>query len=694
MAQTQASPAVTEPGLSQRQILIVMSGLLLGMLLAALDQTIVATALPTIAGDLHGLSRLSWVVTAYLLASTVCTPLWGKLGDLYGRKVFFQAAIVIFLVGSVLAGLSQTMTELIIFRALQGVGGGGLMVGAQTIVGDVVPPRDRGRYQGFFGAVFGVTSVIGPLIGGFFVDTLSWRWVFYVNLPVGVIALIVVAAVLPSRRGTGQHKIDYLGTIMIGGAATSLVLLTSLGGVTYPWRSGPTVTLGVLAVAFTIAFIVAERRAAQPVLPLRLFRQRVFSAAGAIGFVVGFAMFGALTYLPQYEQVVRGVSPTSSGLRLLPMMAGLLITSIGTGQLISRWGRYKIFPVLGTAVMTAGLYLLSHLSPSTSTLNASLSMLVLGAGIGATMQVLVIAVQNAVDYADLGAATSGTTFFRSIGGSFGTAVFGAIFDHVLPGNITSALHGLKLPPGISITSGASPAALDRLPAPLHAALVSGYSASIRTVFLAAVPIGALAFVLTFTLKELPLRRTAQAVDPADRLAPTARPTIRTSDEEMRRAVSSLLRHEVRHEVYADLVAKSGTGVSPRAGWLLLRVGEHDRESRAELARCLRISLPDLRDRMTELVRAGYVTPDGEGGPGGAGPDEAEALTEAGRLAYERIFAARQDRIGLLLEGWQPDQHPRLLELLGSITHELAASHERPGPDLDSGRAARTGRGRA
>ncbi len=674
----------TQPELSQRQILIVMSGLLLGMLLAALDQTIVATALPTIAGDLHGLSRLSWVVTAYLLASTVCTPLWGKLGDLYGRKMFFQAAIVIFLVGSVLAGLSQTMTELIIFRALQGVGGGGLMVGAQTIVGDVVPPRDRGRYQGFFGAVFGVTSVIGPLIGGFFVDTLSWRWVFYVNLPVGVIALIVVAAVLPGRRGAGQHTIDYLGTIMIGGAATSLVLLTSLGGVTYPWGSGPIVTLAVLAVAFTIAFIVAERRAAEPVLPLHLFRQRVFGAAGAIGFAVGFAMFGALTYLPQYQQVVRGVSPTGSGLRLLPLMAGLLITSIGTGQLISRWGRYKIFPVVGTAVMTVGLYLLSHLSPSTSTLNASLSMLVLGAGIGATMQVLVIAVQNAVDYADLGAATSGTTFFRSIGGSFGTAVFGAIFDHVLPGNIASALHGLTLPPGIGITSGASPATLATLPAPVHAALVSGYAASIRTVFLAAVPVGALAFVLTFTLKELPLRRTAQAVDQADRLAPTARPTIRTSDDEMRRAVSSLLRHEVRHEVYSDLVAKSGIGVSPRAGWLLLRVGEHAGETRSELAHCLRISVADLSGRMRELVQAGYVQPDGAGAP-----DEAERLTEAGQAAYDRIFAARHDRIALLLDGWQPQQHPRLLELLSSITHELAASHERPGPDLD--RAAGTAR---
>ena len=343
-----------QPQLGQRQILIIMTGLMLGMFLAALDQTIVATALPTIAGDLHSLSRLSWVVTAYLLASTVSTPLWGKLGDQYGRKIFFQAAIVIFLIGSALAGLSQTMTELIIFRAIQGIGGGGLMVGAQTIIGDVVPPRERGRYQGFFGAVFGVTSVVGPLIGGFFVDNLSWRWVFYVNLPIGVIALIVVAAVLPGRRGRGQHSIDYLGTVMIGGAASSLVLLTSLGGVTYPWGSGPVITLGVLAVVFAIGFVVVERRAAEPVLPLHLFRHRVFSAAGAIGFVVGFAMFGALTYLPQYFQVVRGVSPTISGLRLLPLMAGLLLTSIGTGQLITRRGRYKVFPVFGTAVMTVG----------------------------------------------------------------------------------------------------------------------------------------------------------------------------------------------------------------------------------------------------------------------------------------------------------------------------------------------------
>jgi EmrB/QacA subfamily drug resistance transporter len=665
------------PGqLGQRRTLVIIGALLLGMLLAALDQTIVATALPTIAGDLHGLSHLSWVVTAYLLASTVSTPLWGKLGDLYGRKAFFQAAIVIFLIGSVLAGLAHTMLELIAFRAVQGIGGGGLLTGAQTIVADVVPARERGRYQGLFGSVFGVTSVIGPLIGGFFVDNLSWRWVFYVNLPIGAVALAVVTAVLPGKLRRVQHSIDYLGTVLLAGAVSSLVLLTSLGGTTYRWSSAPIFVLGAAAVVLGAGFVWAESRAAEPVVPLHLFRNRVFSAAGAIGFVVGFAMFGAIAYLPQYMQIVKGSSPTISGLRLLPLMVGLLATSISTGRLVSRWGRYRVFPIVGTAVMTLGLYLLSHLGVATSDWLSSLYMLVLGAGIGASLQVLVVAVQNAVSYADLGAATGGATFFRSIGGSFGTAIFGAVFANVLPGNLAASLHGLSLPRGVTAASGASPAVLARLPAAVHAGYISGYATSLQTVFLVAVPFGALAFLLSWTLKDIPLRTTTGTPDPADTLAPTARPTVRTSDQEMERALTVLLSRERRHEVYASLASTAGVQVAPRAAWLLLRVGQHPGMSRHDLAGRLDLTDADLEQRLTELITAGYV----RALPASLG--EPVPLTETGQHAFDQLSLARHDRVARLCADWHPDQHPALLALLDRLTHQLAASGDAPGRDLD------------
>jgi EmrB/QacA subfamily drug resistance transporter len=495
-------------------VLVILGSLLLGMLLAALDQTIVATALPTIVGDLGGAEHISWIVTAYLLAATVSTPLWGKLGDLYGRKFFFQLSIAIFLVGSALSGLATSMLWLIVSRAVQGLGGGGLIVGAQAIVGDVVSPRERGKYQGLFGAVFAVTTVIGPLIGGLLTQHASWRWVFYVNLPIGAVALAVTAVVLPSNLSRIKRVIDYWGAVLLALGVTAIVLLTSLGGTSYPWNSVQTYVFGAVAIVLLVAWALVERRAAEPILPLRLFANKVFSATSAIGFVVGFAMFGAITYLPVFLQVAKGSGPTQSGLQLLPMMAGVLTTSIGSGLLISRWGRYKVFPVIGTAVMTLGLYLLSTVGADTATGIMYLYMLVFGAGLGGVMQVLVIAVQNAVAHSDLGIATAGATFFRSIGGSFGTAVFGAIFANVLGGRLADALRGVHIPPGLEGT--VNPARLAHLPPPLLSAVVNAYASTIQTVFLVAVPIAAVAFLLTWLLPEIQLRHTVGDTHAEDR----------------------------------------------------------------------------------------------------------------------------------------------------------------------------------
>jgi EmrB/QacA subfamily drug resistance transporter len=509
-----------------RRVLVVLSALMLGMVLASLDQTIVATALPTIAGDLHGLNHLAWVVTAYLLTSTISTPLWGKLGDLYGRKNLYQGAIVIFLVGSALCGLSQNMGELIAFRALQGIGAGGLLVGSQAIVGDVVSPRQRGRYMGYFGAAFGITSVVGPLLGGFFTQHLSWRWVFYVNLPIGVVALFVIAAVLHLPKRRTEHAIDYLGTLLLGLAVTSVILLTTWGGSTYAWGSKPIVMLAALAVVLAVAFFFVELRAAEPVLPLRLFRNRTFTMASLAGFVIGCVMFGVLVFLPLYLQVVRGATPTSSGLQLLPMVGGMLVTFILAGQLVSRTGRYKIFPIVGTAVLTVGLWFISALTPTTPLVAVWAAMFVAGLGIGLVMQVIVVAVQNAVPYSQLGVATSTSSFLRSIGGSFGVALFGAIFESRLVAELTTHLPA-GVPPSVlhAVKSGdvsSNPAQIARLTPPVHHIFVFGFSHALHTVFLVAVPLALAAFVVTWGIREVPLREhTGPAPAEADSVSSLA-----------------------------------------------------------------------------------------------------------------------------------------------------------------------------
>ncbi|KND26547.1 MDR family MFS transporter [Streptomyces acidiscabies] len=645
-------------------VMVSIGALLLGMLLAALDQTIVSTALPTIVSDLGGLEHLSWVVTAYLLASTAATPLWGKLGDQYGRKRLFQTAIVLFLIGSALCGTAQNMPQLIAFRALQGLGGGGLMVLSMAIVGDLVPPRERGRYQGLFGAVFGATSVLGPLLGGVFTEHLSWRWVFYVNLPVGAVALAVIAAVLHIPRRTTRHVIDYLGTLLIASVATCLVLVASLGGTTWAWGSFQVIGLLVLGVALAAAFVVVERRAAEPVLPLKLFGIRTFTLSAVISFIVGFAMFGAMTYLPTFLQVVQGVSPTMSGVHMLPMVAGLLISSTLSGQIVSRTGRWKVFPVAGTAVTTLGLLLLHRLDEDSPTGEMSAYFFVFGLGLGLVMQVLVLIVQNSVSYEDLGVATSGATFFRSIGASFGVAVFGTVFASRLSDKLASAFKGVEgLPPGSNAdTLKSDPRGITQLPPALRPPALHAYASSITDVFLYAAPVALLGFVLAWFLKEDKLRSSVTAPDVTQTLA--SNPVERSSYDEVCRALSVLGTREGRREVYRTITARAGYDLLPAASWILLRIRRYGSVEPGRLADQSPVPLAVIIEGARQAEENGLARREGL----------ELRLTARGREVAERLAEAREESLAEMLgDWWGPDRPTDLVRLVRELNGELCGS---------------------
>ena len=611
----------------------VLAGLIMVLLLAALDGTIVATALPTIVAELGGLAHLAWVVSAYLLAQTAVIPLYGKLGDLYGRKRVLQAAVIIFLVGSALCGLSGDLTQLIVFRAIQGLGGGGLIVGAQAAVADVVSPRERGRYQGMFGAAFAAASIAGPLIGGFVTTHLSWRWIFYINLPVGAVALGVLAATLPTSGSRTRHDLDWLGALTLAVALCALVLVADLGGNLLPWTSAALVALAVAAVVLLAVFVRIEWRAAEPILPLRLFRDWVFVIAGAISLVAGLAMFGTVTYMPLYLQTVRGSSPTASGLELLPVMGGAFLTSLVSGQLISRRGRYRVFPIVGTALASAGLLLLSTMGPATGRAALYVYLLVFGLGLGMVMQVMVLAVQNAVSYEDLGVATSAVTLFRFIGGSLGTAVLGAVF---------AARLGDSVDIGALRESGRIDPAV--------------FMRALDTVFLTAAAVAALGFLLALLLPERRLRESVAAGAAREQGS-----MVHTGDslDQVSRCLWGALSREDKRAVLTRLAARAGLDLRPASIWLIGRFGETPGADLDVLARRFSVEPALLHGTFADLQDRGLA-------------DESRVLTSAGHAALERLVAARRSALGELLADWSPETHGSLADYLRRVARDFAA----------------------
>lgn len=649
------SDAQLPPETSTRERLAIFSALALVLLLASLDQTIVSTALPIIVRDIGGLSHLSWIVTAYLLATTVVVPLYGKLGDLFGRRIVLQAAVIIFLIGSALCGMAQNLPELIAFRILQGLGGGGLIVTAIAVVGDVVPPRERGRYQGFFGGVFGLSTVLGPLIGGFIVDNLSWRWIFLINVPFALLALAVINRTFRPHKQNSKIDIDYAGAALLAVALTSVVIITSLGATLAAEAPVSLFAFSVLGAVSLASFLYIETKVPDPILPLSLFTNRAFIIATTIGFIVGLALFGSITLLPLYLQIVKGLDPTSAGLHLTPMMLGVFVSSITSGQIISRVGRYKIFPVIGTAIMALALTLLSRMTVETSAFTASAYMLLLGLGLGMVMQILVMAVQNAVDYNQLGVATSGTTLFRSIGGSVGAALFGAIFAYTLDQQISATAPDLQgttnNPAAIAALSGALKATYDEL-----------FVSSLHPVFRTASAMALIAFLLSFAIKEVPLRTTLAAEPSND---PLQMPRDATSLEELQRIVERITSRENRWRFYQQTAERFGVDLEPDEFWLLARIGEAG--GRASKDR-LREKLGPKETREPKLFSRLEAADMARDAPG----DFIE-LTDAGRTLYGRLLRQREENLAQMLADWDSNEHPEVRALMKELATSFASS---------------------